>query len=141
MQTRFGSAIHDALFKSKFANRMKFTIMWENQVRGKAGVADERDLFDNLLPYWIDNYFKHPSYLKVDNKPVLFIYRPEFLVQDLGSAANVAKAFERMRQVCREAGFAGLYVLGEYRGTDAKHLALMKSLGLDYDLRLLLVRA
>lgn len=45
---------------------MKFTIMWENQARGKAGVADERDLMVNLLPFWIRNYFKHPSYLKID---------------------------------------------------------------------------
>ena len=80
----------------------------------------------------MENYFKHPSYLKVDNKPVLFIYRPEFLVQDLGGVTNVAKAFEQMRQACREAGFDGLYLLGEYRGTDPKHLELMKSLGLDY---------
>ena len=59
----------------------------------------------NLLPFWIENYFKHPSYLKVDNKPVLFIYRPEFLVQDLGGVENVAKAFDQMRQACRDAGF------------------------------------
>jgi hypothetical protein len=132
VRTQFGSAIHEALFKSRFAERMKFTLMWENQARGKAGVANERDLFTNLLPYWMKNYFRHPSYLKVDNKPVLFIYRPEFLVQDLGSAENVAKAFEQMRQACRTAGFDGLYLLGEYRGTDPAHLALMKRLGLDY---------
>jgi hypothetical protein len=132
VKTRFGSAIHDALFKSRFVNKMKFTIMWENQVRGVAGVSDENDLFTNLLPYWLENYFKHPSYLKVDNKPVLFIYRPEFLVNDLGSVTNVVKAFSRMRQVCRASGFDGLHLLGEYRGTDPKHLELMKSLGLDY---------
>ncbi|MHB8901261.1 MAG: LamG-like jellyroll fold domain-containing protein [Thermoguttaceae bacterium] len=132
VKTRFSSAIHDALFKSKFVDKMKFTIMWENQARGVAGVADERDLFENLLPYWMDTYFRHPSYLKVDNKPVLFIYRPEFLVQDLGSVDNVARAFDKMRQKCREAGFDGLYLLGEYRGTERKHLELMKSLGLDY---------
>jgi hypothetical protein len=132
VKTRFGSAIHDGLFKSRFADRMKFTLMWENQARGTAGVAGEEDLFRNLLPYWIDTYFKHGGYLKVDNKPVLFIYRPEFLVDDLGSVANVASAFERMRQVCRAAGFDGLIILGEYRGTDRKHLELMKSLGLDY---------
>jgi Concanavalin A-like lectin/glucanases superfamily/Glycosyltransferase WbsX len=132
VRTQFGSAIHDGLFKSRFASRMKFTIMWENQSRGNAGVADERDLFGNLLPYWITNYFQHPSYLKIDNKPVLFIYRPEFLVQDLGSQEKVAKAFEKMRQVCREAGFDGLYLLGEYRGTDPQHLTIMKGLGLDY---------
>ena len=94
VEMRFGSAIHDALFKSRFVDKMKFTIMWENQSRGVAGVADEQDLMENLLPFWIENYFTHPSYLKVDNKPVLFIYRPEFLIQDLGSEENVAKAFE-----------------------------------------------
>ncbi|MDR2848960.1 MAG: glycoside hydrolase family 99-like domain-containing protein, partial [Verrucomicrobiota bacterium] len=132
VKTRYGTAIHDALFKSRFADKMRFTIMWENQSRGTSGVADERDLFDNLLPYWLENYFRHPGYLKVDNRPVLFIYRPEFLVQDLGSVENVRAAFAKMRQVCRDAGFDGLTLLGEYRGLDPKHLALMKDLGLDY---------
>ena len=132
VKMRFGSAIHDALFKSRFVNKMKFTIMWENQARGSAGVADEQDLMTNLLPFWIKNYFKHPSYLKIANKPLLFIYRPEFLVDDLGGVENVAKAFARMRQACREAGFDGLYLLGEYRGLDPDHLRLMKQLGLDY---------
>ncbi|NLF71997.1 MAG: hypothetical protein GX575_23440 [Candidatus Anammoximicrobium sp.] len=132
VKMRFGSAIHDALFKSRFVSKMKFTIMWENQSRGRAGVADEADLMNNLLPFWIDNYFRHPSYLKIDNRPLLFIYRPEFLVQDLGSVANVRAAFDKMRQACRGAGFDGLYLLGEYRGLDRNHLQLMKNLGLDY---------
>ena len=128
----FSSAIHDALLKSRFVDRMKFTIMWENQGRGRSGVSDQNDLMTNLLPFWIENYFKHPSYLKIDNKPVLFIYRPEFLIDDLGGVEKVAKAFDRMRQACVDAGFAGLYILGEYRGLDVKHLRVMKQLGLDY---------
>lgn len=132
VKQRFGSAIHDALFKSRFVDKLKFTIMWENQSRGTSGVADERDLMTNLLPFWMENYFKHPSYLKVDNKPVLFIYRPEFLIKDLGNIEAVRRAFDRMRQACRDVGFAGLYLLGEYRGLDARHLTLMKQLGLDY---------
>jgi hypothetical protein len=132
VEMRFGSAIHQALFKSRFVSKLKFTIMWENQSRGKAGVADEADLMTNLLPFWVENYFKHPSYLKLDNKPLLFIYRPEFLVQDLKGEGNVAKALDKMRQACREAGFDGLYILGEYRGLDPNHLKLMKRLGLDY---------
>ena len=132
VKMRFGTAIHDALLKSKFVDQMKFTIMWENQTRGQAGVADERDLLDNLLPFWIDNYFRQPSYLKIDGRPVLFIYRPEFLIQDLGGVDHVARALERMRQACRAAGFSGLTILGEYRGLDPNHLRLMKQLGLDY---------
>ncbi len=132
IKTRFGSAIHDSLFKSRFADKMKFTIMWENQSRGQAGVADERDLMENLLPYWMENYFKNPNYLKIDNKPLLFIYRPEYLIQDLGGADKVRLAFDKMRAACRAAGFDGLYLLGEYRGADAKVLTVLKQLGLDY---------
>ena len=132
VKTRFASAIHDGLMKSRFADKMKFTIMWENQARGQAGVADEKDLTTNLLPFWIENYFKHPSYLKIDNRPLLFIYRPEFLADDLGGVERAARAIGLMRQACKAAGFSGLYVLGEYRGLDVKHLTLMKRLGLDY---------
>lgn len=132
VRTKFGSAIHDGLFQAKFADKMKFTLIWENQERGKSGVSDEADLLENLLPFWMENYFQHPGYLKVDNQPVLFIYRPEFLVEDLGGEEKVARAFAKMRQACREAGFDGLHLLGEYRGTDPEHLALMKRLGLDY---------
>src|SRR5450759_4011639 len=101
--TMFSSAIHDGLFKSRYVDKMRFTIMWENQSRGKAGVSDENDLTANLLPFWMENYFKHPSYLKVDNKPVLFIYRPEFLIDDLGGVENAARAIEIMRKACRDA--------------------------------------
>ncbi|HQL72008.1 MAG TPA: glycoside hydrolase family 99-like domain-containing protein [Phycisphaerae bacterium] len=132
VKMRFSSAIHQALFKSRYVSNMKFTIMWENQARGKAGVADEADLMNNLLPFWMDSYFRHPSYLKMDNKPLLFIYRPEFLVQDLGGVDKVRAALDKMRSACRKAGFDGLYILGEYRGLDPKHLTLMKQLGLDY---------
>ncbi len=132
VKTRFGSAIHDALFKSRYASKIKFAIMWENQARGRAGVSDETDLLENLFPFWRDNYFRRPSYLKIDNKPLLFIYRPEFLVQDLGGVDRVRVAFEKLRKACREAGFDGLYLLGEYRGLDRNHLRLMKNLGLDY---------
>lgn len=132
VKTRYSNAIHDALFKSRYVSKIKFTLMWENQNRGRAGVANEADLLANLLPFWVENYFRHPSYLKIDGKPLLFIYRPEFLVKDLGSVEAVRAAFHKMRQACRAAGFEGLYLLGEYRGLDPKHLQLMKSLDLDY---------
>jgi hypothetical protein len=132
IEQRFGSHLHKALFNSQYQNMMKFTIMWENQSKGIAGVSSEEDLMQNLMPFWMENYFKRSNYLLVDNKPVLFIYRPQFLIDDLGSIKNVRSAFEKMRQACRNEGFDGLWLLGEYRGTDAKHLELMKSLDLDY---------
>ena len=140
VKTRFGSAIHDALFKSRFVSKMKFTIMWENQASGIAGVADEADLMENLLPFWIENYFRHPSYLKIDNKPLLFIYRPEFLIQDLGGMDKVRRGLRQDAAACRKAGFDGLYLLGEYRGLDPEPLGTDETVGAGLHLRLLLAR-
>jgi len=126
------SAFDDALFKSRFANKMKFTIMWENQRRGFAGISDMKDLRENLLPYWIEKFFKRENYLKIDNKPVLFVYQPQDVASDLGGDDKAKAAFDLMREVCKEAGFDGLYILGEHRGSNANHLTRYKNMGLDY---------
>jgi len=127
-----GHAIHEGLFNARYESLFKWCIMWENQSRGHAGVASEDDFLQNLLPYWIETYFKRPSYLKIDNKPVLFIYRPEYLVDDLGGIDKVKQALDKAREACRQAGFDGLHLLGEYRGTDPRPLKLMVDEGLDY---------
>lgn len=135
VQTRYSSAI-DAFLKSRFAADFKFTIMWENQARdatwGISGVTGAADLHTRLFPFWLTNYFEHPSYLKIDNRPVLFIYDARQLARDLGGVGNVAPAFAQMRTAARQAGFAGLYLLGEYRGLDPNELRVRKAMGFDY---------
>jgi hypothetical protein len=136
VETKFSSAI-DALLKSRFGSQFQFSIMWENQGRdlktwGRSGVTGEKDLLVNLMPFWLTNYFNRSNYLTIDNKPLLFIYDAHKLAADLGGAANVASAFEQMRESCRRAGFAGLYILSEYRGLDPNELLFRKQLGFDY---------
>lgn len=131
VKTRFAEVFDDALFKSRFQNEIKFTIMWENQAKGVAGVSDESDLLDTLYPFWSKNYFQRENYLKMDNKPLLFVYRPEFLVNDLGSVENVRSALDKLREKAKADGFDGLILLGEYRGTDPKPIQFMKELGFD----------
>ena len=126
------SIFDDALFKSRFEKQMKFTIMWENQRQGFAGISDEKDLVENLMPYWIEKFFKRDNYLKIDNKPVLFVYQPNDVARDLGGVDKARAAFDLMRDACKKAGFDGLYLLGEYRGTDPNFLSQYKNLGLDY---------
>jgi hypothetical protein len=135
VETKYSSAI-EALLKSRYANQFKFTIMWENQPRGGAwgtsGVSSEKELLETLAPFWITNYFRQPSYLKIDNKPLLFVYDAHKLAKDLGGVTNVPRAFEQMRAACRRAGFAGLHLLSEYRGLDPKELQFRKDMGFDY---------
>jgi hypothetical protein len=131
--TRFEKSIFDdALFKSRYGDRMKFTIMWENQTKETSGITDEKDLMENLMPYWIEKFFKRDSYLKIDNKPVLYIYRPLFVSDDLGGDDRAKAAFDLMRKACRDAGFDGLIIMGEERGYAPESLARFKAMGLDY---------
>jgi hypothetical protein len=112
-----GHAVHDGLFAAKYRDRFKFTIMWENGCA--VGVKDADDLLNNLLPFWIENYFTHPSYVKVDNLPLLFVWQPRLLIPQLGGPEGTRQAFERMRARCRDAGFAGLRLIACMDGPDA----------------------
>jgi len=126
-----GHALHEGLFHSRYGDRFHFAIMWENQLKGRWGVRSKRDLLENLLPFWLENYFRRPNYLVIDDKPVLFIYQAHRVVEDLGSEAAVRGAFAAMREACVEAGFSGLYILAEDRSTRAANLKRLARLGMD----------
>lgn len=105
-----GHAIHEGLYEAKYRDRFHFTIMWENGCA--EGVKDSDDLLNNVFPFWLETYFTHPSYLKIDNQPVLFVWRPEKVGPQLGGTENTRKAFDAMRAACRARGFAGLRLIG-----------------------------
>ena len=130
VEPRLGHAIHEGLLQARFRDRFKFCIMWENANAG--GVASEQDLFNNLFPFWLDNYFRHPSYLKVDGKPVLLVYDRNVIVKDLGGAEGVRRALDRMRETCAKAGLGGLWAMCEYRGAEAKDLQMLRDCGFDH---------
>ncbi|MCK5805200.1 MAG: glycoside hydrolase family 99-like domain-containing protein [Lentisphaeria bacterium] len=111
-----GHAIHEGLFNAKYRDLFQFCIMWENGCA--KGVKDQADLMNNLLPFWIKNYFTHPSYLKIGNMPVLFVWRPRRLFPQLGGTEGTRKAFDAMRARCREEGFAGLRIIACMNGPD-----------------------
>jgi len=111
-----GHAIHEGLFHAKYRDQFKFTIMWENGCA--VGVKDSNDLLDNVLPFWIENYFTHPSYLKLDNRPVLFVWQPRRLLPQLGGPQGTRKAFDAMRARCREVGFDGLRIIACMNGPE-----------------------
>ena len=129
VKQNLGHAIHDGLLKARYLDRIKFGIMWENGCG--AGVGSAEDLMTNVFPYWLDNYFTHPSYLKLDGKPVLYIWVPGNVTQHLGDSAKVRETFELMRQKCRERGLGGLYIVGCVGAADEASLRRMAAEGWD----------
>ena len=106
---RGGHGIHEALFHARYRNMIQFALMFEStELWGAA--SDETDLTENLLPFWLEQYFSKENYLKIDNKPVLFVYDrfTEQLKNRLGGVAAQKKAFDRCREICKAHGFDGM---------------------------------
>lgn len=129
VQVNLGHALHDGLLKARYLDMFKFTIMWENGCAN--GVESVEDMMDNVLPYWMERYFAHPSYVKIDNKPLLFVWLPERVAPEVGGSEQVKRMFDLMREECRKRGFDGLYIVGCVGGADEGLLTRMAAEGWD----------
>ena len=123
--------LHDGFFKSKYQDSMKFMILWENLNKIASGVSSEEDMLQNLLPYWINNFFTKNSYLKIDGKPVLMVYGYDKLIRDLGGKEKAAQIIRLMKQACVKAGLNGLLLMAESHGNVSHALPDPKDIGFD----------
>lgn len=101
------------LQRSRFHDKFKFAIMWENANKFYSAPTTEEDFLGKLVPFWIESYFRRADYLLVDGKPVFSIFNPATFVRELGGEAQAAAALEKMRLACVQAGFPGIYLLGQ----------------------------
>ena len=105
---RCGHGLHEALFNARYQKYMKFAIMWEASPRWSG--TDEKDMLENLMPFWMENYFKRENYLVLDNKPVLLVYNQQRLSQECFPDASAQRAaFDACREYCVRQGFDGMY--------------------------------
>lgn len=109
--------IAQRLTNSRFTSAVRCAIQFNNGP-GSSGIDGADDLIGHLAPYWIETFFRRPDYQKVDNRPLLFVYDAPRFVEDLGGVAGAAAALAAVRAQCVEAGFDGLYVVGESRFYD-----------------------
>ena len=103
---RCGHGIHEAFFNARYQSYMNFAIMFEASPRW--GGTDEADMIDHLMPFWMETYFKRENYLKIDNKPVLFVFSPDRLLTDLEGAEIQKRTFDACREYAKKCGFDGM---------------------------------
>ncbi len=112
---RCAHALHEAFFNAKYQNMMNFAIMYE--VSERWGGTDADDMLEHLMPFWIENYFKRENYLKVDNKPVLFVYDGNKQLRNAFENAQMQrKTFDKCRELAKKHGFDGMIFALEERG-------------------------
>ena len=127
---RCGHGLHESFFNAKYNQMMKFAIMFENSPRW--GTTDSRDIVENLMPFWCENYFKRGNYLIIDNKPVLFLYFSPRFEEVWPNPADQAAAFDACREYAKKEGFDGMiFALCDYKTPPEKYDELM-SRGYDF---------
>lgn len=128
--------INNGFLKAKNNDQIRFYIMWANHTANSywdrkmqdktkvlwPGECDRKN-FDIVVDRIISQYFKHPSYYKIDGKPVFSIYELSTLIKGLGGIQNTKEALDSFRKKTVEAGFPGLHLQAILWGAIPKNLA------------------
>lgn len=117
-------ALNHGFLKAKNNERMKFYLMWANHDAGSLWNIEkshlpnkvvwpgkvDRPTFDTIVDRVIERYMKHPTYYKIDGKPVFSIYELGTLIKGLGGVEQTKAALDSFREKVKAAGFPGLHV-------------------------------
>ena len=120
-----------AFMKSQYVDNMQFAICFENS----GGVTSAEDFKENCVKYWIENYFKHPSYLVIDNKPVIGIWNHSWMAENLGGDEENARVFEEVEEMLRAEGFDGAIFITYLFESGESAAQIVKNRGYDYTYR------
>jgi hypothetical protein len=95
-------ANHDATTLWDLERSHEHRIIWPGAV--------DRATFDRATRRLIERFFSHPSYYRIDGKPVLSIYELGTLIKGLGGVEATRDALDSLRAGVRKAGFPGLHL-------------------------------
>ena len=104
-------------------HRVKFSLMWANhdwidihpyrrgdpQTLLYPGIVTP-ETFDRITAHVIQDYFLHPSYWRIDEKPYFSFYDLTRLMANFGSLDTTRAALDGFREKTRAAGLPGLHL-------------------------------
>ena len=135
---REGNALYEGFMSSKYSNDFKFAIMMENSYLSSGKVLNSY-FFDNVVPYWIEYYFKDDRYLKIDGRPIVGIYLADYFakmfdgIDGLTGTEAYKAGVEKFKQMCVDAGVGEPYMVSQIGavGYTEKNYAAYSSYGFD----------
>jgi hypothetical protein len=112
--------IRECMFDNPDRGNIKLAVFFEPDITLKNVSAQTE--------YLCDNYFKHPGYFRIDNKPVIFVYLTRVM-----NDANLAEYIKSIRTAARDKGIGEVYIVGDevFGGADrfsAKRVSLLDAI-------------
>lgn len=100
------TALDEGFLRAKSMGKFKFCLNWCNHAPESTMTAEQLDKFGDLV---IKKYLTHPSYLRIEGKPVVIFLVGHAFIRNLG-LDGAKQAFGRFEQKAKEAGLPGLYL-------------------------------
>lgn len=99
--------------KVKSGVGVSYGILWANHFHFEGGWGG----FNKMVNYWVDQHFTDPDYLKVDGKPVLFVFSlEEFANMAATLKVSPSKLVGRVNETARLRGLPGVYMVAATPG-------------------------
>ncbi len=87
-------------------SKLKFSLLWAYHTE----VLKNKKEFDDMVVYWITNYFNQPTYYRIDAKPVIFIYSYDQLEANAKVFGESTKTLlASANTIAKQRGFKGIY--------------------------------
>jgi hypothetical protein len=102
----------DAFLRSRFIGQFRFCLTWCNEGPPATMTAEELGRFADLVT---GKYLKHPSYLRLNGKPVVMILNGYSFVAGMG-VEGAREAFRDLEARCLAAGLPGVHLVFGHGG-------------------------
>ena len=119
-KTHICGALDDGYFNAKYCDEMNFALIWE---AANASSPDLDGFKKYLVPYWVDHYFSHPNYYRIDGKAVLSIFGLQKAIASMGGPETFKTAMEYLEDVLKGLGYTGLITMTSSEPTDELYRA------------------
>ena len=131
-------ALNQGFLGARNNDEVRFYVMWANhdattlwdleqshEYKVIYPGAVDRTAFDLATSRLVERFFAHPSYYRIDGKPVLAIYEIGTLIKGLGGIPATREAFAALRSAVHKAGFPGLHLQAILWGSIPESLGMV----------------
>jgi hypothetical protein len=104
----FGEHALKAYLSTKNRDKVKFCLLWANHSEVPRNLKE----FDDMVAYWIDHYFKEPTYYSIKGKPAIYIFsyrRLDINARTFGESGRSLLARADAKSV--QKGYKGIYFI------------------------------